>query len=60
MSVQNGSSGWSKLLIPHEDVGGPASFTRNYDYRGPTNSFLGMDVTVSVTEERPARDGPRE
>jgi transglutaminase-like putative cysteine protease len=29
-------------------------------FEGPANSFLGMDVTVSVTEESPDRDGPRE
>jgi transglutaminase-like putative cysteine protease len=27
-------------------------------FEGPANSFLGMDVTVSVTEESPERDGP--
>jgi transglutaminase-like putative cysteine protease len=29
-------------------------------FEGPANSFLSMDVTVSVTEESPERDGPRE
>jgi transglutaminase-like putative cysteine protease len=29
-------------------------------FTGPSNSFLGMDVTVSVTEENPERDGPSE
>jgi transglutaminase-like putative cysteine protease len=27
-------------------------------FEGPSNSFLGMDVTVSVTEEGPEREGP--
>ena len=29
-------------------------------FMGSANSFLGMDVTVSVTEESPERDGPRQ
>ena len=29
-------------------------------FTGLSNSFLGMDVTVSVTEECPERDGPRQ
>jgi transglutaminase-like putative cysteine protease len=29
-------------------------------FTGPSNSFLGMDVTVSVTEENPERDAPRQ
>jgi hypothetical protein len=27
-------------------------------FEGSANSFLGMDVTVSVTEESPEREGP--
>jgi transglutaminase-like putative cysteine protease len=27
-------------------------------FEGPANTFLGMDVTVSVTEESPEREGP--
>jgi hypothetical protein len=29
-------------------------------FSGSAQSFLGMDVTVSVTEEGPAPDGPRQ
>jgi hypothetical protein len=29
-------------------------------FEGSTNSFLGMDVTVTVTEESPGSDGPRQ
>jgi hypothetical protein len=29
-------------------------------FTGSVNSFLGMDVTVSVTEESPEREGPRQ
>jgi transglutaminase-like putative cysteine protease len=29
-------------------------------FTGSVNSFLGMDVTVSVTEESPEQDGPRQ
>ena len=29
-------------------------------FTGPSNSFLGMDVTVSVTEESSERDGPKQ
>src|ERR1700689_3846490 len=28
-------------------------------FRGPANSFLGMDVTVSVTEEIPGQEDPK-
>ncbi len=29
-------------------------------FEGPANSFLGMDVTVSVTEETSKRECPRQ